>query len=241
MIVVKRMADRRRLRVPRFRIGGWGDVMRFDENLKYDEVYEHGAILLTALAYPQQSEPTRSLQLYLSLCGKALWLKHLAEPDDWTPITVKPQYVFRDSKSIDRDVGFVVKRVRERMVAGRMAIPYFRQAALGRLPPLPEDGQRLSLNQMAEFVLDDIGQAETGNVEQRIWAPSRPVIHLATAAAIVGQQLRQSGYPLALESLLFHRWLVEAVARLAEELEALIAKDPKFPVRPEQLIRFRLG
>lgn len=30
MIVVKRMADRRRLRVPRFRIGGWGDVMRFD-------------------------------------------------------------------------------------------------------------------------------------------------------------------------------------------------------------------
>jgi hypothetical protein len=241
MIVVKRMADRRRLRVPRFRIGGWGDVMRFDENLKYDEVYEHGAILLTALAYPQQSEPTRSLQLYLSLCGKALWLKHLAEPDDWTPITVKPQYVFRDSKSIDRDVGFVDKRVRERMVAGRMAIPYFRQAALGRLPPLPKDVQRLSLNQMAEFVLDDIGQAETGNVEQRIWAPSRPVIHLATAAAIVGQQLRQSGYPLALESLLFHRWLVEAVARLAEELEALIAKDPKFPVRPEQLIRFRLG
>ena len=43
------------------------------------------------------------------------------------------------------------------------------------------------------------------------------------------------------ESLLFHRWLIEAVARLAEEFKALIAKDPKFPVRPEQLIRFRLG
>ena len=211
------------------------------ENLKYDEVYEHGAILLTALACPQERDAARSLQLYLSLCGKALWLKHLRDRDDWTPITVKPQYVFRDFKSIDRDVGFVVKRVRERMVAGRMAIPYFQQAELGRLPPLPKDVQRLSLNQMAEFVLDDAGQAETNNLERRIWAPSRPVIHLATAAAIVGQQLRKSGYPLALESLLFHRWLIEAVARLAEELEALIVKDPKFPVRPEQLIRFRLG
>ena len=216
-------------------------MMPFDENLKYDEVYERGAVLLTALAYPQQTDPTRSLQLYQSLCGKALWLKHLAEPDDWTPITVKPQYVFRHYTSINRDVGFVVKRVRERMVAGRTAIPFFQQAELGRLPPLPKDVQRLSLNQMAEFVLDDAGQAETGNLERRIWTPSRPVIHLAAAAAIAGQQLRQSGYPLALESLLFHRWLIEAITRLAEELEALIAKDPKFPVRPEQLIRFRLG
>jgi len=118
--------------------------------------------LLTALACPQESEAERSLQHYLSLCGKALWLKHLSEPDDWTPITVKPQYVFRHYKSINRDVGFVVKRVRERMVAGRMAIPFFQQADLGRLPPLPKDVHRLSLNQMAEFVLDDAGQAETG-------------------------------------------------------------------------------
>jgi len=85
------------------------------------------------------------------------------------------------------------------------------------------------------------GKRRTSNLEQRIWASSRPVIHLAAAAAIAGQQLRKSGYPLALESLLFHRWIIEAVARLAEELETLIAKDPKFPVKPEQLIRFRLG
>lgn len=127
------------------------------------------------------------------------------------------------------------------MVAGRMAIPFLQQAQLGRLPSLPKEIQRLSLNQMAEFVLDDAGQAETGNVEQRIWAPSCPVIHLAAAAAIAGQQLRRSGHPLALETLLFHRWVVEAIARLAEELAALIAKDPKFPVRPAQLIRFRLS
>ena len=96
--------------------------MPLDENLAYEEVYERGAVLLTALAYPQQSDPTRSLQLYLSLCGKALWLKHLMEPGDWTPIQVRPQYVFRDPKVIDRHVAYVAKRLGERMVAGRMAI-----------------------------------------------------------------------------------------------------------------------
>ena len=127
------------------------------------------------------------------------------------------------------------------MVAGRIAIPFLQHTLLGRLPSLPKEIRRLSLNQMVEFVLDDAGQAEAGNVEQRIWATSRPVIHLAAAAAIVGQQLRKSGHPLALETLLFHRWAVEAIGTLAEELAALIAKDPKFPVSPEQLIRFRLG
>jgi hypothetical protein len=206
-----------------------------------NEVYECGAALLTILANPQEIDGERSGQLYRSLCSKALWLRRWLSPEDCTPITVKPQYLFRDYKSIDRDVGFVVKRVGERMVAGRMAVPFFQQAQLGRLPSLPQEIQRLSVNQMAEFVLDDAGQAETSNLEQRIWAPSRPVIHLAAAAAIAGQQLRRSGHPLALETLLFHRWLIEAIARLAEELEALIAKDPKFPVRPAQLIRFRLG
>lgn len=206
-----------------------------------NEVYECGAALLTILANPQEIDEERSGQLYLSLCGKALWLRRWLSPEDCTPITVKPEYVFRDPEVIDRDVAYVVKRVGERMVAGRMAIPFLQQAQLGRLPSLPKEIQRLSLNQMAEFVLDDAGQAETGNVEQRIWAPSCPVIYLAAAAAIAGQQLRRSGHPLALETLLFHRWVVEAIARLAEELAALIAKDPKFPVRPAQLIRFRLS
>jgi hypothetical protein len=43
-------------------------------------------------------------------------------PFDWTPITVKPQYVFRDREIVDRDVRIIEKRVAERMVAGRMAV-----------------------------------------------------------------------------------------------------------------------
>ena len=215
--------------------------MQFDLSFERNEVYECGAALLTILANPQEIDEERSGQLYLSLCGKALWLRRWLSPEDCTPITVKPEYVFRDPEVIDRDVAYVVKRVGERMVAGRMAIALFRKAVPGGLRTLPKDIQRPSINQLAQYVAEDAGQTEPINVERRIWARSRPVIHIAAAAAMEGQELSKRGEPVGLESFLLDQAFIEKVARLAEELETLVAQVPKFPVRPEQLIRFRLG
>jgi hypothetical protein len=67
------------------------------------------------------------------------------------------------------------------MIAARMAYPFLKEAESGKLPALPAGLKRFSLNQMAELVLSDAGQADAENVETRIWRPSRPVIHLATA------------------------------------------------------------
>ena len=89
--------------------GRWRGFMQIDLNIEHNEVYERGAALLTVLACAKEVGDERSLQLYLSLCGKALWLRHLENPDDWTPVTVKPQYMFRDRKVIDRDVAYVAK------------------------------------------------------------------------------------------------------------------------------------
>jgi hypothetical protein len=213
--------------------------MTFEANFELNEVYERGAALLVILARPVEADEGRNFQLYLSLCGKAVWLKHMMEPDDWTPIAVRPQYVLRESKTIDKDVAFVARRLGERMVAGRMAIPFF-QKALSPADPLPDGIARLSVNQMAELVLDDAGQAEPTNVERRYWAPSRPVIHLAAAAAITVQRLKKAGKPIVLETFLFNRDFVDWVVQMAEGLRVLAARDPKFPVKSEQLIRFRL-
>ena len=239
MIVAKRRANSRAQGAPCFRSGRWGSVMPLDENFEHDEVYERGAILLTALACPQESDAARSLQLYLSLCGKALWLKHLMKPEDWTPIQVRPQYVFRDPKVIDRDVAYVVKRLGERMVAGRMAIALLRKAVPGGLQRLPKEIRRLSVNQLALYVLEDAGQTEPGNVERRVWAPSRPVIHIAARRSDGRAGAKQARGTLRAGKL--DQAFIEKVVRLAEELETLVAEVPKFPVRPEQLIRFRLG
>jgi len=121
-----------------------------------------------------------------------------------------------------------------------MAIPFLQKAELGRQPQLPSAIKRLSVNQMAEFVLDDIGQADPNNVKRRVWAPSRPVIHLAAAATMIGQELRRKGIQTGFEYLLLCRELIEAIVLRAKLLEEIIAKDPRFPVKAETLIRVRL-
>jgi hypothetical protein len=90
-----------------------------------------------------------------------------------------------------------------------MAIPYLQRSELGQafIPPKPIE--RLSLNQMADFVLEDAGQSDAGNLERRYWAPSRPVIHLAAAAAVTGQALQKAGVQLGLDLLLVWRDLIE--------------------------------
>jgi hypothetical protein len=209
-----------------------------DIDLSRNPVYEGGASLLALLACPANgTSKNRNADLHASLCGKALWVHHLSNPEDSTSILVKPQHVFRDAKVIDRDTKFVAKRLEKRLVAGRMAIPFLQKAELGHLPRLPSAIKRLSVNQMAEFVLDDIGQADANNVKQRVWTPSRPVIHLAAAAAIIGQELRRKGIQTGLEYLLLCRELIEAIILRAKLLEDLIVKDPEFPVEAEKLIR----
>jgi hypothetical protein len=112
-------------------------LMQIDLSFERNEVYECGAALVTALANPKDIDGKRSHQIFLSLCGSALWLRHSLNPVDEAPIKVKPQYVFRDHAVIDRDVKYAAKRLGERMVAARMAMPFFKHDEIGHLVSLP--------------------------------------------------------------------------------------------------------
>jgi hypothetical protein len=163
-------------------------------NFRENEVYECGATLLTLLACPRDDEQgSFRSDLHASLCAHFLWATHLSDPDDNRPISVKPFYVFRAREVIDRHTALIGRRLGERMVAARMAIPLLQEVALGHSPALPSSIKRLSINQLAEFVLEDAGQSDPGNVESRIWRPSLPVIHLAAAAAVAGQERVKAG------------------------------------------------
>jgi hypothetical protein len=119
----------------------------FDRNT----VYESGAALMVLLTCPDDSvSEERRADLYASLCAKALWAQHCSNPDDCTPVSVKLQYVLREPKEIERDTKFVYGRLKKRLAAGHMAIPFFQRVALGRPPKLPSSIKRLSINQMAE-------------------------------------------------------------------------------------------
>ena len=108
-------------------------------------VYEGGATLLALLACPANCRSEdRNAGLHASLCGRALWASHLSNPENATRTTVKLQHVFRDAKVIDRETNFVARRLGERLVAGRMAIPFLQKAELGCQPRLPSAIKRLS-------------------------------------------------------------------------------------------------
>lgn len=147
-------------------------------------VYEAGALLVTLLAFPDASDETQG-NVHASLCNYALKVRSAIEPD-WTivPQPIKPFYAFRSESDCNRDLRTLVRRWRDRMVAGRMGIAFLKEALPGQVLELPATVKRLSINQLAELVLDDTQSADSHNVETRIWRPSRPVVHLASAIQV---------------------------------------------------------
>lgn len=210
--------------------------VEFDFRLDRDKLYECGAIVLTALTYPDELANKKSRQFFCAMCSRALWLAFADNTEDWSPITVKPQYVFQVMAEVDKAVALAEKRLQQRLVAARMALPYFLRAIDGHLE-LPPEIERLSLNQMAEFVQAEAGQSDASNVEQRIWRPSRPVIHLATAAIFVGRASLQANRAISTASFLRDRAFLSEVVSVAEALAALIEADLTFPVNAQTLLR----
>jgi hypothetical protein len=208
------------------------------------EVYEAGVTLATLLAYPgrNDTDATRG-RMHRTLCADILLERYETDPE-WAaaPQLIKPKYAFVSGQEIDRNLRPLVRRLRDRMAAAHMVIPFLLQAQNGRTPDLPPGVKRLSLNQMAEFVCSDVGQSEPQNVKSRIWRPSVPVIHLAAAIAVLGQDIwRGTAQPLRLQDLVRTQCIIERIVRQAEEFEALIAKSRYLHIDPENLIRVRLA
>jgi hypothetical protein len=204
------------------------------------EVYEIGASLLTRLAFPGKQESEERLsRVYTSLCAYALRAKYETD-GEWlvSPQPIKPIYPLRPQWDIDRDLRTFERRLRHRMIAARMAIGFLKEVVTGKVPNLP-GLERMSINQMALLVLADSGDTEPENVESRIWRPSLPVIHLATAIQLLLHLVEPKTGRLGLEALLLERKAIELVVRTAEYHRSVIAQS-RLRIDPEELISVRL-
>ena len=202
------------------------------------EVYEAGALVLTELAYPDASDKTRG-EVHASLCAYALRTMCVMEPD-WAlaPQKMKPIYALRYQRDNDRYLRTVERRLRDRMVAGRMAMGFLKEAVSGVGPACIK---RLSINGVAELVLDDLSYTEPENVETRIWRPSLPVLHVASALQLLLHLAEPAIGPIGLEALLLGRNVIELLIRTAGYHETVMAQSHHLNLAPESLIRFRLA
>jgi hypothetical protein len=207
------------------------------------EVYEAGALLVTLLAYPDENEhedERRSL-VHLSLCARML--RAISEMDtDWTtsPQLVKPIYLLQSESDCDRGLRQLKRRLRDRMVAARMAYPFLKEAESGKAPELPAGLNRLSINAMSELVLNDAGHTDPENVETRIWRPSLPVIHLASAVHGYLHLVEPETAALGFAPLLHCREVIEYVIRNAVYCESLLGRSRNLQVNADRLVQLRL-
>jgi hypothetical protein len=203
---------------------------------KKQNLFESGAALLALLAFPSFTDAERE-EFATSLCSAHLRAKFKegSNPGE----LVKAKYAFRDEGTIRRDLKKLDRLVRDRMVAAHVAIAFL-QKAIGHRPNLPRDVERLSLNQLSVFAMGLANQSIPENFETRVWRPSRPVIHLASAIAVaindrerMGEERTSYGNVITDAEFLFD------VLRHTKEHEIII-KNSKLPINSDQLVSIQL-
>lgn len=215
---------------------------QFTIDFERNDVFECGARLLALIAYPvDDANDTRRSNAFGSLCAFELRTRSDNAAKEAVPQRMKPIYAFRSETTMNREVAALRRLSRDRMVAAKMAIVCLKALVEGAEFKRPKGLKRLSLNQLSEFVLADAGQQDPGNVETRIWRRSRPVIHLATAIALVIDQHERAGREIDFRDFLAERAIVETVIRQAEGHELLIAAYPELRVSGDELVRVRLA
>jgi hypothetical protein len=205
-----------------------------------DPVYKTGAKLLGRIVYPKPEDSARRIMLEDALCYWALHYDARNDPEDRSQVSVSRAYFGFTQAQLDQHLKFAGKRLEERLMAGRIAAAYLRYFEEGRIPIVLGNIKRMSLNQIVGFVASSEGYTGTGNFEQRFWRPSKPVIHIAAALAVVGQEWKRRGEVLGLLHLLLNQEHVIDVINRAILFADMIKRDTKFPVDPKCLVTIEL-
>ena len=125
------------------------------------------------------------------------------------------------------------RRLRNRSDAARAVRPWMRES-LDNLHPRVPGVRKFMQRQIALYLCRDDPE-RSANFQNRVWRPSRPVLHLAIASDLLLCTLREkraeNGVDLASAKL-----VSELVAR-AKLVQPLILGDPRFGVTEEDLLQ----
>ncbi len=211
-------------------------------NFETLETYEAGAILLSLLAYPEADSDQQRWDAQVSLSSIVLRAQRAADPA-WAerPQRIKPIYALQETKDASKALRKFKRCLRDRMIAGKMAIAFLKEAAGHEIKAtqLPS-GRKLSLNLLSELVRSESNQTDSENVETRVWRASLPVIHLAAATQLLLSEVERMGLgPIGIGNLLTDPstviWVVDNAESIARDLAAYLPAR----VPADQLIRIQ--
>jgi hypothetical protein len=225
------------------------ETMSFNTTICIDfntqPIYEIGAIMIAALCYstPHDCDDDRE-KAVTALCALALRVRAQGDAT-WanTALPIKPCYAAQSFEEVDRVLKDVNRRMRDRLAAGRIVMPFLQKALTGELPMIGNAPMRPTVNKLAPFVLKDARVSDADNVKSRVWSPSRSVLHLAGAFEFAHDVLHKGGQRLDFVTMLWNETFVRFVLKVAEDAEGLIAKsfsDGDLKIDSATLIRLRV-
>lgn len=203
--------------------------------------YEVSALVIASWLCPEDKDKTLREQLRLTLCSRFIRDRIRREPE-WAqkPQRLIPNLACRSEDLLRRDVRTFERRFKDRATAGHIAVAFLQEAETGAVPELPPGVERLSVNELAGDALEGRGLADEANFKSRVWRPSRKVIHLCTAWAVLAQpHFKEHGTPLdPMEAMLRPGFLALMLHR-AHLMEPLV-ESSRLNIKADDLIRFRL-
>ncbi len=206
---------------------------------------ELGLALMVSLAFPERRDDELFLgDVLADLCHHYLLAKWISDPAGaLLPQSMKPIYVFRDPKVLERNLKDFDRRIQNRLYAAKMAIAPLQAAQSGQWPPtLPKHINKLSLAQLSDLIYSDTQNNDPANIHKRIWQPSLPVIHLAAALVVYMNDLDPSGSaPITVFDLIQKSDFVPTLLRYANEFTSLLLVSKDLSIRADQLIAFPRG
>lgn len=201
--------------------------------------WEAGALVLSWLAYPNGSDVALRDRYRLALCKTCLQYPALILGSGIDPAAIDPSYAALPMAKARAWSKAGSKKLRDREIAARMALPFLMQPKFGEAPTLPPGQRKLKVEEMAKIYRPQSGESDSDNVRKRAWARSKPVLALAVAFRLYGRWAQETfGLPGREEEIMLSPNVLVQVLALADGHEGHLLKALR--VRPEQLVRFRL-
>ena len=213
----------------------------YEVDLFAPDPFEVSALIISNWAWPGANENSGRERLYLSLCSWFIRDRAAREPN-WAqnPQLIRPNQACRSDADLRRDFRTLDRRLKDRAMAGNVAIAFLQEAETGIVPALPPGVPRLSVNALAQNQLGDRNISETANFLSRLWRPSRPVLHLCAAWAVIAQEhYKDHGTALVLDKEMRRPEFLALLLHRAQLYEPLL-EHGKLKIGADELIRFRL-